>query len=749
MKKVIILLLLLTISVRLNSQSLRVYDVDPSNYPIMRAKVIAFDQSGKLITNLSPNDFVLIENLKEREITFVTCPIQPAPNAISVGVSIDISGSMQMNYGGIYPIILAKDHALRFLEIIGPSNWEMALQTSDHRPLLLKDFTNNKMTLNNIIQGISIVGGGNDFVEQLFNLNNGILQIAKTGKYRRIAVLHTDGIWDKMTKAEEDQIINFCRQNNITLFTIVYTPEQLGKSGVKSSLERISKESGGLIFYDVLQREKAINLANEIKHFAQGGLPCEIEWIATPTCIEGAIFSKFKLFSNNTEFDLVYEVKDVLVAGLHYNPPQLNFGVKTPGITHEEIITIRAYNSDFNITNITSRNPVFDIFPKSFTIKNGETRNLTVTYTPIDTTLTIDMFELINDNCKLSYIAFGGSQAGPRPNELTVIFPNGKEELIAGSDTLIIWDGVLPTDTVTIEYSIDNGLTWQLITRQGAGLKYKWNVPKRASKKCLARVTLNTGDTLLNLNMDMVLVKAGTYTRGNTGGYSGHLDESPTHEVTITNDFYIGKYEVTQEQFEAVMYRNPSFFRGDSLPVEQVTWLDAIVFCNALSRFEGLQQVYRQSEDGQILFNINANGYRLPTEAEWEYAARSGAATDFCNGDATHYFCQPLDVLLDEVAFYCGNSNEKTQKIGLKAPNAYGINDMHGNVAEWCWDYYSDYGMVALTNPRGPSFGLERIIRGGNYDDLAQSCRSSFRFSFLSDGSLKKWGFRVVRTKFD
>ncbi len=749
MKKFLIFIILLTLVSSLYSQSLRVYDVDPSNYPMMKAKIIAFDAAGNLMTNLTPDDFSLVENLKEREIISVTCPTQPAPRAISVGVSFDVSGSMQMNYGGVYPIILAKDNALRLLEIIGPANWEMAIHTSDHRPLLLQDFSTNKILLNNIIQNIAIVGGGNDFVEQLYNTNNGILRITKDGKYKKIAILHTDGIWEKMKKAEEDEIINYCLQNNITLYTIVYTPGSLGKDGIKASLERISKETGGFIIHDVMQRDKAINLASEIRHFAQGGLPCEIHWLATPTCIEGAIFSKFKLFANNTEFDLHYEVKDALVAGMHFTPFQVDFGIKQPGSTYDTTISVRAFNSDFVVTNITTRNPQFDIFPKSFSLKSGESRNLTVTYTPTDTLFRIEQFEFTNDNCLITYLAFAGNRAGPRPTELTVIFPNGKEELIAGSDTLIIWDGVLPTDTVTIEYSIDNGLTWTLITRVGAGLKHKWNVPKRASKNCLARVTLNTTDTLLNLNLEMVHIQAGTYTRGNTGGYSGQLDESPTHQVTITNDFYIGKYEITQEQFQAVMYRNPSFHRGDSLPVEQVTWHDAIVFCNALSRFEGLQQVYRQSEDGQILFNTSANGYRLPTEAEWEFAARGGVATDFCNGDATHYFCQPLDPLLDQVAFYCGNSNDKTHQIGLKSPNAYGIHDMHGNVAEWCWDYYSDYGMAALTNPRGPSFGLERIIRGGGYDDLAQTCRSSFRFAFHPDGYLKKWGFRVARNKTD
>ena len=177
---------------------------------------------------------------------------------------------------------------------------------------------------------------------------------------------------------------------------------------------------------------------------------------------------------------------------------------------------------------------------------------------------------------------------------------------------------------------------------------------------------------------------------GDTAG-DGFDNERPVHTVTVST-FYIGKYEVTQGLYESVMGANPSEFKGDNnLPVENVTWYNAVSFCNKLSEKEGRQAVY--TIDGTtVTADWSKNGYRLPTEAEWEYAAKGG------NGSPGNYLYAGSNNV-DDVAWYSGNSSNTPHVVGKAKPNGLGIYDMSGNVWEWCWDWYSDYSSEAQSDP--------------------------------------------------
>lgn len=240
----------------------------------------------------------------------------------------------------------------------------------------------------------------------------------------------------------------------------------------------------------------------------------------------------------------------------------------------------------------------------------------------------------------------------------------------------------------------------------------------------------------------MIFVEGGTFQMGSNDGDS---DEKPIHTVTL-NDFYMDKYEVTQKLYQDVMGTNPSYWKGDSLPVEMVSWYDAVEFCNALSQKEGLTPAYTISGTS-VTWNQNANGYRLPTEAEWEYAAGGGAS------NRTKWAGTNSESNLGNYAWYLDNSynlgsdhpNYGTNEVGTKQPNSLSLYDMSGNVWEWCWDWFGDYSSSSQTNPTGPLSGSDRVLRGGCWYYDATVCRVACRYDFLPSSRNLILGFRLIR----
>jgi len=219
------------------------------------------------------------------------------------------------------------------------------------------------------------------------------------------------------------------------------------------------------------------------------------------------------------------------------------------------------------------------------------------------------------------------------------------------------------------------------------------------------------------LKMEFVLIPAGSFLMGSA---IGDPDEKPVHEVKITKPFYVGKYEVTQEQWQALMGDNPSSHQGPQNPMEQVSWLDCQDFLSKLKA------------------KVDDLTPRLPTEAEWEYACRAGST------GAYHFGEKPAD--LNAYAWYDKNSKETTHPVGGKKPNAWGLYDMHGNVYEWCADVYeaSYYLSSPGENPQGPSSGTIRVARGGSWSFYAENCRAAKRFWNEPTFQFDNLGFRVV-----
>ncbi|MDR2941769.1 MAG: formylglycine-generating enzyme family protein [Treponema sp.] len=279
----------------------------------------------------------------------------------------------------------------------------------------------------------------------------------------------------------------------------------------------------------------------------------------------------------------------------------------------------------------------------------------------------------------------------------------------------------------------------------------------------------NNPDDGNSANIEMVQIPGGSFQMGKE--LNNYYDEEPVHSVTLSG-FYMSKYEVTQAQYKAVMgsnlYRPPSCFDGGAgrepasgevqgnRPVENVSWYDAIVFCNKLSMAKNLSPAYSISNStnpadwGSVPESNNSTwdavtivngstGYRLPTEAQWEYAAKGGA------GSPGNYSYSGSNTV-GEVAWFNGNSDYKTHEVGKKLPNGLGLYDMSGNVWEWCWDWYAEYPSEAQIDPTGAASGAYRVFRGGNFENSADSARSVSRGG-SSDPS--HWsgdiGFRLVR----
>ncbi len=250
----------------------------------------------------------------------------------------------------------------------------------------------------------------------------------------------------------------------------------------------------------------------------------------------------------------------------------------------------------------------------------------------------------------------------------------------------------------------------------------------------------------------IILVPHGTFLMGSPMEERGRWGDGEwvSHPVTITRDYYLGKYEVTQAQWEAVMGENPSYFKDHpNHPVEEVSWSDCLVFCNRLSEKTGLQPVYDEA-NGHA--DWNANGFRLPTEAEWEYACRSGTTTRYSYGDALDSGdeCQSSEEHA-RFMWWCGNNDpEGTKPIGQKLPNPWGFYDMHGNVWEWCFDGWElPYGRGPQVDPRGKNGTPFKVLRGGGWFVIAAVCRSANRGwdgPYYKDHVL---GLRICRTKWE
>ena len=313
------------------------------------------------------------------------------------------------------------------------------------------------------------------------------------------------------------------------------------------------------------------------------------------------------------------------------------------------------------------------------------------------------------------------SGAGKEIGEIASINSAGKEIIInVKSGTNLNMGDLLEIETENGKIILD--VTFPMLTTSKCKIKGKGKLSGLSKGMTVYRYSKDienkdelagkAGETKTIGNIEMVNLPGGTFEMGS----NELIDEKPLHKVTV-DDFWIGKYEVTQKQYEEIMGANPGYFKGDNLPVELVSWNDAVEFCKKFSE----------------KYNVKA---RLPYEAEWEYACRGGTSTKYYWGNEVN----------GDFCWYSGNSDSNTHEVGSKKPNAFGLYDMSGNVSEWCSDWYGEsyYKSSPLKNPTGALGGRDRVLRGGFIYDKSNHLRSSFRFRHNPGYSSTSSGFRVV-----
>ena len=382
--------------------------------------------------------------------------------------------------------------------------------------------------------------------------------------------------------------------------------------------------------------------------------------------------------------------------------PQGNRQLK---VKHANYAPVMVTFADYGVEKLESNRTYELIITASGSTQVAQKQRLTIRYSPSSATVLVDNKMVKGTN--------GVAQT---------TLPVGQHSYIVACDGYESEEG-----TVKLKASAPSNLQITL-TKEATAIQSPVAQPAVAQQPVVQAPIANSDNIIIpvkdGISIDMIRVEAGTFTMGATAEMKDPSDkEKPTHRVTLTKDYYIGKYEVTQALWKAVMGNNPSMFKGDNLPVEQVSWKDCQKFLSKLNRITG-------------------KTFRLPTEAEWEYAARGG------NKSRGYQYSGSNN--LSDVAWYSGNSDSgnseyeyETHAVGTKQPNELGIYDMSGNVREWCQDWYGKYNSSSQVNPTGANSGSYRVGRGGSWSCTAGNCRSSYRDDY-APGYGYNLGLRLV-----
>jgi hypothetical protein len=464
------------------AQTLSVFDVDASGFPMVKAKLYVFDKSGNPISNLSASNITVTEDGVKRPVASFKSPPPKPPTALSSILTIDISGSM-CGEG----LEQAKAAARAWINALPLGKSECAITTFHTENNFVQDFTKDRTKLLKTLDGINCEGG-TDFNAGFIKSSAGALRVAEAGQYKRVIVFLTDGMAD----GNENEIIQQALKLGTTIFCVTLD------NSTPAILKNVALRTGGQHFDNVTTQTQAEKIYRTILGMAQGGDPCEMEWTSGGCEISRTV--EIRVSGPELSATAHYSRDSVSLPQLAFSPSSsIKFGIVKPGESVKNTLKITANFEAIRIVKITGTNDQIKIInwggtAPPFTLRPNESRIFTIAFSPKDSAYAFARFEIESDACYGNYFyAAGGDESkNVMQQALKLLYPNSGEEFVAGNEMEIRWGGVLPEEKVRLEFSTDLGKTWTLITDTANGLRYKWRVPKISGSQCLTRVSVST-----------------------------------------------------------------------------------------------------------------------------------------------------------------------------------------------------------------------------------------------------------------
>ena len=483
---VFVLFFCVVFSTQTFSQSFSLFSIDTSSYPILRAKFLNVTADG-FLSSIPENFLRLKENSAQRTILLVNCPAQNQPIPLSAVLAVDVSASMGFGALNSTNMVFAKAAANAWINTLSVGNSEMALTSFDQYSYLLQDFTKDKSKLKNALVSL-VPQGQTDFNNAFLTIPSGALSIAKNGKNKRVVLFVTDG---DAPDTDIASIINESQNNGITVYAI-----SIGRE-CPQSLKEISTATGGLWFEDVKSSLRAEQVFFEIFSKESGVIPCDITWESLNQCKAETIIVSLENTENTTVAELPYTIPQRKKGTIQANPASIAFSDLPLFIPKDTTIYLRANGANTTISSITSSNPRFSVTPTTVVIAENDSIPIVIRYTPTDSTYQWTEFLIEHSFCTASFYAsarYSNAQFFP---VVQLISPNGGETFVSGTDTLIRWDGIAPSDTVQLEYSNNNGISWNLIESAVTGGSYRWKLPNQIGNNFLVKVSLTGKNDIL------------------------------------------------------------------------------------------------------------------------------------------------------------------------------------------------------------------------------------------------------------
>ena len=479
----------------MQAQSLTVYDVNASAFPLMRAKFFALDANGNPITDIAPSDFAIRENGIARVVTTATCAPGISVKSLSVVLTIDVSGSMgegSGNTGYVPNLTLAQTAARAWINAMPEGEVECAVTSYDNNNYLNQDFTHDRKRLLKAINELK-PQGGTDYDMGLTKPVAGGLYVGQNAKYsRKIVVFLTDG----QGGGNEEEIVQAAKLENIAIYCVTLGMPAPG------ILQNIARRTGGECFENVTSVQQAEQIYRILLQLALGNKPCELAWISEKVCNVSRMNTSISFLPRAISTSLDYDIPAKAITALEFSSENITFGAVEPRSGGRELkLVVKARNSAFTVTDITSSNELFSISPTYFQLKPGQRKVLTVRYAPRDSAYAFTKFTVVDNVCGGRTLFASGGFPGktPNPPTLTLLEPNGGETYVAGTDTTLQWAGIMPSEAVSVDFSSDAGRTWQRLISAVSGLRADWRVPNIITNQALMRLRQLQTPKLSNL----------------------------------------------------------------------------------------------------------------------------------------------------------------------------------------------------------------------------------------------------------